>query len=205
MHRLRNRRQGKVGHMAIKLDINKAYDRVEWEFLRKIMLKMGFLDRWVNLAMQGVSLASYSVLINREPWGFIHPTRGIKQGDLLSPYLFLFCMEGPLGMLRKSIEAQHTQGIMSYRNRVTISHLLFANDSLLFCPATSTKCHLLLHILGTYERASGQAINRQKAALFFKPNTDRVIQHWIWEILGLADGGRKEQGEYVQRTERENS
>ena len=64
--------------MAIKLDINKAYDRVEWEFLRKIMLKMGFSDRWVNLAMQGVSLASYSILINREHQGFIHPTRGIK-------------------------------------------------------------------------------------------------------------------------------
>ena len=67
LHRLRNKRQWKVGHMAIKLDINKAYDRVEWEFLRNIMLKIGFSAKWVDLAMQGMSSSSYSVLINCEP------------------------------------------------------------------------------------------------------------------------------------------
>ena len=64
LHRFRNRRQGKVGHMAIKLNISKAYDQVKCKFLRKIMLKMGFSGRWVNLAIQGVSSTSYSVLIN---------------------------------------------------------------------------------------------------------------------------------------------
>ena len=78
LHRLRNKRQWKVGHMAIKLDISKAYDRVEWEFLRNIMLKIGFSAKWVDLAMQGMSSSSYSVLINGEPWGFISPSRGIK-------------------------------------------------------------------------------------------------------------------------------
>ena len=78
LHRLRNKRQWKVGHMVIKLDINKAYDQVEWEFLRNIMLKIGFSATWVDLAMQGMSSSSYSVLINGEPWGFISPSRGIK-------------------------------------------------------------------------------------------------------------------------------
>ena len=64
LHRLRNKRQWKVGHMAIKLDINKG---VEWEFLRNIMLKIGFSAKWVDLAMQGMSSSSYSVLINCEP------------------------------------------------------------------------------------------------------------------------------------------
>ena len=67
LHRLRNKRQWKVGHMAIKLVINKAYDRVEWEFLRNIMLKVGFSAKWVDLAMQGMSSSSYSVLIHGEP------------------------------------------------------------------------------------------------------------------------------------------
>ena len=71
--------------MAVKLDISKAYDRVEWDFLRHIMIKLGFDTRWVKLAMETVCTTSYSVLINGEPKGYINPSRGIKQGDPLCP------------------------------------------------------------------------------------------------------------------------
>ena len=94
IHRMRNKRKGKKGHMAVKLDISKAYDKMEWEFLKRIMLKIGLLEQWVNLAMETVRTASYSTLINGEAKRFITPSRGIKQGDLLSPYLFLLCVEG---------------------------------------------------------------------------------------------------------------
>ena len=80
--------------MAIKLDINRAYDRVEWNFLGQIMLKLGIDEHWVKLAMEIVRTASYPVLINGDPRGFITPSRGIKQGDPLSLYLFLLCAEG---------------------------------------------------------------------------------------------------------------
>ena len=71
--------------MAIKLDIDKAYDRVELEFLCRIMLKLGLDSKWVQLAMETICTSSYSVLINGEPKGFITPSRGIKQGDPPSP------------------------------------------------------------------------------------------------------------------------
>ena len=80
--------------MVVKLDISKAYDRVEWEFLQRIMLKIGLPEQWVNLAMETMRTTSYSTLINGEAKRFITPSRGIKQGDLLSPYLFLLCVEG---------------------------------------------------------------------------------------------------------------
>ena len=99
IHRMRNRRRGKVRHMAIKLDVSKAYDREEWEFLEKIMLRIGFPEQWVNLAMLTVPTASYSIIINGEPCGYISPSRGIKQRDPLSPYLFLFCAEGLSSLL----------------------------------------------------------------------------------------------------------
>ena len=78
LHHMRNRTKGKKGHMAVKLDISKAYDRVEWEFLQQIKQKIGLPDQWVNLAMEIVRTTSYSTLINSEPRDFITLTRGIK-------------------------------------------------------------------------------------------------------------------------------
>lgn len=129
---MRNKRKDQVGQMVVKLDISKAYDKVELSFLQEIMLKLGFDPRWIQLAMETITIATYSILINGKPRGFVTPSRGIKQGDLLSPYLFLLCAEGLSTLLRKA-EANHMlKGIKTSQNGVCISHLLFANDSLLF-------------------------------------------------------------------------
>ena len=179
LHRMRNKRTGKKGQMAIKLDISKAYDRVEWSFLQQIMLKLGFDERWVQLAMATIHIATYSVLINREPKGYISPSRGLKQGDLLSPYLFLLCAEGLSSLIRKVVETKHLHGILSCKNGVCISHLLFADNSFIFCQATMEEGQHLLNILGRYEAASRQAINRHKTSIFFSRNTRDSVKAGI--------------------------
>ena len=88
-----------MGHLALKSNISKAYDRLEWVFLKKVMERMGFHSRWVGWIMECVQSVTYSTLVNSEPTETITPTRGIRQGDPLSPYFFLLCSEGLNGLL----------------------------------------------------------------------------------------------------------
>ena len=130
------RHTGKDDYMAIKLDMSKTYDRVEWPYLELVMRKMGFDDRWVRLMMICVTTVSYSILTNGEPKGMITPSRGIRQGDPLSPFLFLLCTEGLHGLISQVASRGDIKGYALCRNSPRLTHLLFADDSLLFCRAT---------------------------------------------------------------------
>ena len=101
-HTMHGRKNGKKGSLALKLDISKAYDRVEWAFLKSIMVKMGFPDVWIDRVMCCVSTSFFSIKINGKAYGNIIPSRGLRQGDPLSPYLFLLYAEGFTSLLAKA-------------------------------------------------------------------------------------------------------
>ena len=111
--------------MALKLHMSKMYDRVEWQFMEKLMKKMGFGDTWTNLMMQCISKATYSVLINGEPYGHIKSTRGMRQGDPLSPYLFLLCTKGFYGLLKKAEENGDIRDVSICQSAPKLTHLFF--------------------------------------------------------------------------------
>jgi hypothetical protein len=149
------------------------------------MLQMGFTKSWVSMIMECVRTVSYFVLINGEPKGFFHPTRGLRQGDPISPYLFLLCAEGLHALLAKAALSKKIQGISISRVGPKLTHLFFADDSVLFCRTSLQECHTLQDILRIYERASGQQINQDKTTLFFGSSTPEVTQNEIKDALGL--------------------
>ena len=187
LHYMKNHQSGKTGFMALKLDMSKAYDRVEWSFMKELLRKLGFHEKWVALMMECITTVSYSILINGEPSGTINPSRGIRQGDPLSPYLFILCTEGLHGLLNQAVVAGDIRGISICRNGPRLTHLFFTDDSLLFCRASIQECQNIQDILLTYEKASGQQLNRDKTTLFFGKNVHQSLQEVIISLLGVSE------------------
>jgi hypothetical protein len=126
-----------------------------------------------------VKFVAYSVLINETPHGRIIPTRGIRQGDPLSSYLFLLCAEGLSSLLRKVEHDGHIIGIPTFARGFRLSHLIFADDSLLFCRANFMEWRKILHLLNQYEKASGQKLNNHKTSIFYSCNTREEFKEFI--------------------------
>ncbi|XP_038708495.1 uncharacterized protein LOC120003549 [Tripterygium wilfordii] len=185
LHSLKNRRHGSQGFCALKLYMSKAYDRVEWVFIEAMMVKLGFHPNWVSLIMRCVSSVSFSVLINGNSYGSFSPGRGLKQGDPLSHFLFLFFAEGLSALLVDAERRKLLNGVFASRNGPRVTHLFFADDSLLFCKANMQECDVLHSLLQGYERASGQKINFDKSGAFFSANTCESIRRSISARLGI--------------------
>ena len=137
--------------------------------------------------MEYIQSVSYSILVNGEPKGHIIPSRGIRQGDPLFPYLFLLCSEGLNGLIQHAVDGGQIEGFSLCHSSPKISHLFFADDSFLFCRARVEDVGVIQALLSLYEKASGQKTNSSKTTLFFSNNVSDPIKETIKNLLGVAE------------------
>lgn len=141
----------------------------------------------MKLIYECISTVSYSILVNGEPKGEISPTRGIRQGDPLSPYLFLLCSEGLNRLIQHAARDNVIWGFSLCKNGPKITNLFFADDTLLFCRARMEELQAIQHILSLYEGTSGQQINREKTTLFFSKAMPEEMKRDIISFLGVPE------------------
>lgn len=181
LHSLKMKKKCKKGNFALKLDMSKAYDRVEWDFLAGMMAHLGFHIDWI------VRSVSYSVSLNGAVGDWFSPSRGLRQGDPLSPYLFLICAEGFSTLIQEAKQNGQMVGAAIGRERLTINHLFFADDCILFGDATSNGARVVRDVIREYETVSGQRVNFDKSLIYFGANVDSDFKVDIVNLLGVRE------------------
>uniref|UniRef100_A0A803Q1M6 Reverse transcriptase domain-containing protein n=1 Tax=Cannabis sativa TaxID=3483 RepID=A0A803Q1M6_CANSA len=183
------RKAGKQGWATIKLDMEKAFDKAEWSFVKAILQHVGFPSSFTSLVMKCLSTVVYRISVNGILSTNITPTRGIKQGDPMSPYppyLFLLVVEGLSATIRAKEQVHQFTGLKICRDAPIISHILFADDSILFTPVTYASSTAIKEILCSYHKATGQTFNLAKFSIMFSPNTPHDSQDHFRTSLGLG-------------------
>ena len=125
------RRSGEEG-VVFKIDFEKAYDHVNWDFLDHVLDRKGFSPRWRSWMRGCLSSISYAILVNGNAKGWVKTTRGLRQGDPLSPFLFTIVTDVLSRMLLRADERSLLEGFREGRNRTRVSHLQFADDTIFF-------------------------------------------------------------------------
>ena len=165
--------------MAIKIDLEKAYDRLEWDFIRDTLKLVKFLEHFFSIILSCISSATVSILYNGGALQPFHPLRGIRQGDPLSPYLFILCMEVLGALIINKCQTNLWNPIPASKGGIFFSHLIFADDLVLFAKADYKNCMAVRDVLDTFCDLSGQKVNDEKSRVFFTPNISQQYERGI--------------------------
>jgi hypothetical protein len=162
--------KGKVGFFAIKVDLSKAYDRLNWSFIYHTLMEVGYPMEWIDVVMTSVTSVRTNVKWNGERAEYFHPQRGIRQGDPISPYLFVICMDKLSHLITQAVDEGKWRPMQAGRNGPRISHLMFADDLILFAEANVDQINVVLNVLNQFCHLSGQQVSHEKTSIMFSKN-----------------------------------
>ncbi|KAL0402155.1 UNVERIFIED_CONTAM: LINE-1 retrotransposable element O protein [Sesamum latifolium] len=172
---------------ALKVDLRKAYDTVEWDFLRAVLTLFRFPEQFILWIVECVTMPSFSVCLNGAPHGFFKGERGLRQGDPMSPYLFVLVMEVLTLILQQLIDQD---GNFSYHWRceaIQLFQLGFADDLLLFSKADTPSVQVFKRALTTFADLSGLHANVQKSHLILSRSAGQ-LRNALLAILDFQEG-----------------
>ncbi|XP_074320087.1 uncharacterized protein LOC141656897 [Silene latifolia] len=177
-----NNRKAISPRFLLKVDLKKAYDSVSWEFLEQMLGALNFPAQFISLLMECVRSASYSLVLNGDIFGFFMGKKGLRQGDPLSPLLFTIAMEYLSRVL--AFVTEHIP--FKYHpmcGKLKLSHLMFADDLLLFSKRDVGFIMVLLRAFATFSKASGLQMSPYKTSAYF-----RRVPGWVKEDILLVSG-----------------
>lgn len=179
------KKKGKTGYMIIKIDLEKAFDRMEWSFVRNVLCSLGFQNATVELILSYISFTFVFILFNGEQLKEFEPSRGLRQGDPISLYIFILCMELLSSLINKKCEKGDLDKVKASRNGLGFSHIFFADDILLFAKANLENYETISDILEEFHSLSGQKISKEKSKIFFSLNVLEEDCPYMVQQLGI--------------------
>ncbi|KAL0404118.1 UNVERIFIED_CONTAM: hypothetical protein Sradi_2052600 [Sesamum radiatum] len=169
-------------NVAFKLDMAKAYDRVDWEFLKMVLLQLGFPPQLILLVNNCITNCWFSVLINGSLSGFFKSTRGLRQGDPLTPTLFVLAAEYFSRNLNRLMEIDKS---LAFKGSQGISHLAYADDILIFTNSREKSLETVMEFLQEFEHTSGQLISPEKSSFIISPKAPMAVKRRIKSLTGF--------------------
>jgi hypothetical protein len=145
---------------------------VEWHLLIRILEYHGFPSEFIDLIVECISTSSSSILIDRSPFGHFKSSRGLRQGDPMSPFLFVIYFDLLSRLISKAELEKRVHGIKVNRNSPAFSHLMYADGLVFFCGANLFEASEVLDILNLYTTWSNQSVNQEKSIIHFSRNVN---------------------------------
>ncbi|GJX99346.1 RNA-directed DNA polymerase, eukaryota, reverse transcriptase zinc-binding domain protein [Tanacetum coccineum] len=172
---------------AFKIDLQKAYDTVSWPFLEKCLKQFGFQEQMVKWIMTCVTSTAFSLWINGQAYGYFKGARGLRQEDLISPYLFTIVMEVLNLIMIKNIKEDGQFKYHAGCKELKITHICFANDLMVFCHGNAHSLSIVKKSLNEFSKYSGLLPNLKKSTLFFGSIKDN-LKYDLLKIVPFSVG-----------------
>lgn len=169
---------------AVKIDVSKAFDSVQWSFLLTVLGALKFPEKFILWIKKCIEMASFSIQINGELAGYFNSKRGLRQGCSLSPYLFVICMQ-VLSKLLDKAAAEKRIGFHPYCKDLNLTHICFADDVLVFSDGKKTSIEGILAVFQDFAQMSGLNISLEKSTLYLAgvkaDDSENILEQFPFE------------------------